>query len=283
MSKRNNLDRVGTPKMQDTGPPPQMTMTPGADALNFVIPTEFVELPSKGMFYPEGHPLHNKEEVEIKFMTAKEEDLLTSRPLLRKGLAIDRVLQSIIVDKRVHIDDLFIGDKNAMIVAARISAYGSEYSVKIPCPACGVSEKFEFNLEDYKVKYSDDIEDTDATNTGNGTFVTTLPKTKVEVEMRLLNGHDEKKISQLNKKDKDLEFSLVNQMKYFIVSVNGVGDRATVNKFIDVMPAYDSKYLRSVYTEIMPTIDLTQNYECSSCGHEQEMEVPFTSEFFWPK
>ena len=90
-------------------------------SLDFSTPTELVDLPSKGRFYPEGHPLHNAETIEIKFMTAKDEDIITSRTLLKKGIVIDRLLQSVIVNKSINVQDLLIGDKNAIVVATRIT------------------------------------------------------------------------------------------------------------------------------------------------------------------
>ena len=129
-----NKDRLGlgdtTP--ENTAVPPQV-MTQGGEEnpFSFVIPTEFVELPSKGLFYPPNHPLHNQETIEIKQMTAKEEDILTSRSLLKKGVAIERVISSVIMDKRIKPATLLVGDRNAIIIAARISGYGSDYATKI--------------------------------------------------------------------------------------------------------------------------------------------------------
>lgn len=125
------------------------TRPPSSDdsGFNWTNPTYFVDLPSKGKFYPPSHPLHGKEHVEIKYMTAKEEDYLTSQPLLRKGIAIDRVLESVLVDKSIDLDGLLLGDKNAIMVGARITGYGEEYSVNVTCPKCKADTNYEFNLE----------------------------------------------------------------------------------------------------------------------------------------
>ena len=121
-----NQDRLGGVQQPDTSPPPQQ----GGGGFSFVIPTEFVDLPSLGRFYAQNHPLHGKDSIEIKQMTAKEEDILTSRTLLKKGVALERLLQSIIVDKTIDPKTLLIGDRNAIIVAARVSGYGNDYSTK---------------------------------------------------------------------------------------------------------------------------------------------------------
>jgi hypothetical protein len=118
---RNNDERTGAKSAPDA--PSVVLNKQAAETFNFSVPTEFVDMPSKGKYYPKEHPFHNKESVEIKFMTAKEEDILTSRALLKKGIAIDRMLQSILMEN-VDVDSLLVGDKNALVVAARITGYG---------------------------------------------------------------------------------------------------------------------------------------------------------------
>ena len=130
-----NKDRVGGTKRRDTSPPPQVTQPADGGGFAFVVPTEFVELPSGGRFYADGHPLHGVESIEIRQMTAKEEDILTSRTLLKKGVALDRVIKNIIVDGRVDPDSLLVGDRNAIIVSMRVSGYGNDYTTKVACPA----------------------------------------------------------------------------------------------------------------------------------------------------
>ena len=278
MTTRDNSARFQAPNLNVS--PENNSPEQNMGALQYVVPTELVELPTRGVFYPEGHSLHNKQEIEIKTMTAKEEDLLVNKSLLQKGVALDRVLQSLIVDPRIRLEDLFIGDKNAIIVAARISAYGSDYNVNVSCPGCNVSQKYSFDLEENNIRFIKDIDVEGVVLTERGTFRMVLPKSEAAIEVKLLSGHDEK---QLLGKGKKSDPSLTQQFKTFITSVNNVEDRALVNQFIDVMPAYDSKYLRETYSKIIPNIDLTQYFECSNCGHSQDMEVPFTVEFFWPR
>lgn len=283
MSDRNNEDRFGN--LEDL-PTPQHNSNQNNTQNNnvsFVVPTEFVDLPSKGKFYPVGHPLHNKSTIEIRFMTAKEEDILTSKSLLKKGVAIDRMLESVIVDKSIKIDDLLLGDKNALVVAARITGYGSEYETKVTCPSCGTNGPYSFDLSQFKSTEGGDSEH--AKLTENGTFKLTLPVSKFEVEVRMLSGADEKKISEMfnSNTNKSLEKNVTEQFRMFLVSVQGNSSREIIEKFIEVMPAADSRFLRKEYAKLSPNIDLTQEIECPNCGTVSEMEVPFTTDFFWFK
>tara|TARA_B100000287_G_scaffold92605_1_gene84779 strand:+ start:2639 stop:3520 length:882 start_codon:yes stop_codon:yes gene_type:complete len=289
---RNNSRRLGARSGGDKTPtPPVMDVDKGVDGdsspLSFVVPTEFVDLPSKGKFYPQNHPLHMVDTIEIRHMTAKDEDILTSRTLLKKGIALDRFLSNVLVNKRIDISKLLVCDKNAMIVAARISGYGAEYNTRVVCPACLAQVQHDFDLSSAEVITTDDIdyEEHNVTCTENGTFLIDLEKMNVQLEVRLMYGADEKEIvrlSEQNKKNKRVQSVLTDQLKRFIVSVNGDTERRTINYVVDNMPAADARQLRKTYQAITPTVDLTQDFECDECGHEQQMEVPFTTDFFWP-
>jgi transcription elongation factor Elf1 len=296
MSLRSNEERLGAPPadapvalIEEGEATP--TQNNAGIGLSFVTPTEPIELPSKGRFYPPEHPLHNQETIEIKHMTAREEEILTSQSLLKKGIAIEKLLQSVIVDKKIKVGDLLVGDKNAILVYTRILAYGQEYKTKITCPGCNETDDFEFGLLDHTVTCPEaDAEEYDMLE--DGTFTIPLPKTQVSAQVRLMTGADEIHFSrqlEANKKKRKklgIDFAdtiLTDQMKRFVVSLGGISDKVQINNFINNMPASDARHLRTVYSKLIPNIDLTQQFECSSCGHEQEMEVPFTSEFFWPR
>ena len=267
------------------------TTAPAAPAapatLSYVTPTEFVELPSRGKFYPSDHPLHNKEVIEMRFMTAKDEDILTSPALLRNGLAIDRLIENLIVDNNVNVNDLLLGDKNAVILAARISGYGEQYNVNVTCPNCEASIEHQFDLSEIPHQNGTIPED-DNENvylTPEGTFVAKLPKSQFSVEFKLLTGQDEdylEKVALKTKKLKLPEASATNLLKRLVVSVNDVNVTSEINSFIDNMPAQDARFLRACVATVTPNVDMTQEVECSSCGTVSEMAVPFTSEFFWP-
>ena len=262
--------------------------TPAAPAtLSYVTPTEFVELPSRGKFYPSDHSLHNKEVIEMRFMTAKDEDILTSPALLRNGLAIDRLIENLIVETNVNVNDLLLGDKNAVILAARISGYGEQYNVNVTCPNCEASIEHEFDLSEIPHQNGTIPED-DNENvylTPEGTFVAKLPKSQFSVEFKLLTGQDEEYLEKVALKTKKLnlpEASATNLLKRLVVSVNDVNVTSEINNFIDNMPAQDARFLRACVVTVTPNVDMTQEVDCSSCGTLSEMAVPFTSEFFWP-
>ena len=259
-------------------------------SLSFVATTEMVDLPSRGRFYPENHPLFNKESVEIKQMTAKEEDILTNKSFIKKGILIDKLLESIILDKTIGPSSLLVGDKNAIMIAARMTAYGSEYEIGINCIECGAKNTTTVDLLQTKIK---DIETIDAekvidyTRLPDGTFSFKLPKCGWVVCCKLLNGEDEKNLINLldakKKNSFDNEISLSEQLYFIIHSINDIKDKKVIQDAIAMMPAFDAKFLRTTYAKLIPNISILKKFVCSSCKDEQEVEVPFTQEFFWPK
>jgi len=282
-----NKDRLTSGASQpDTSPPPHvMQEEHGAGGFSFVVPTEFVELPSGGKFYPPGHPLHNQDSIEIKQMTAKEEDLLTSRTLLKKGVALDRVIRNVIVDRKIDPDSLLIGDKNAIIVATRVSGYGNDYTTSVNCPACGETQRYEFDLNDADIYTGDDYEELGATPNEDGTFNLTLPRTQIDVTLRLLTGRDEKALAdgiEMDRKSKKGEKTITRQLMHIISAVDGDTSHESIQYLIENAPAMDTRHLRLAYRAIAPNVDLTQHFQCSECDHAQEMEVPLTADFFWP-
>lgn len=261
----------------------QTTAPQGGSLLNFSVPTEIVELPSGGKLYPVGHALHGKEEIEIRHMTAKEEDILASQALLKRGIAIDRMLQNIIMED-VSVADLLIGDRNALMFAARITGYGNEYPVKMSCEACTKEFDHTFDLGNFtdcytnrnneKVKY-----------TPRGTIEVELPKTEAVVEIKALTGSDDERLTktrEMKEKHGLPDSSLTDMLKAMIHSVNGVTDGNDIAGFVDNMPALDARKIRKAYKESMPNVQFIQEAECSHCGYTMESEVPITGDFFWP-
>ena len=276
---RNNQERTGAHDASDALP------TEVTKSLEFVAPTEFVELPSRGKGYGEGHPLHQQEVIEIRYMTAKDEDILSSETLLKKGIAIERFMQNIIVDKRIKTSSLLVGDRNAIIIAARRSGYGSNYDTRVTCPACGERSSFSFNLDKPQIKESMVDEKFNISSTNKGTFLVTAPLTKYKVELRLLTGKEETQLAERmrnSKKRKQQESIISDQLKLMIVSVEGHEDQQVVNTYVNNMATQDSRYLRQAFKAITPDVRVAEEFECPSCGHEQELEVSFGADFFWP-
>lgn len=272
-----NRDRLGGTQHQDTDPPAQ------GGGFSFVVPTDFVDLPSQGKFYPEGHPLHGQDSIEIRQMTAKEEDMLTSRTLLKKGVALDRVIASIIVDKRINPDSLYVGDRNAIIISARVSGYGNMYETKTTCPSCGTVQNYSFDLNNANIYSGEDAQDFGIQANGDGTFNVRVPRTGVDVRFRLLNGRDEKSFlnGMKNERKSKQEHNITRQLAAIVVSLNGDSSMQAKQYFVENVPSIDSRHLRLAYRLAAPNIDLTQHFQCSECSHEQDMEVPLNADFFW--
>jgi len=274
-----NKDRLGGHQPEHTETPMQF------NPLNFVAPTEFVELPSRGLGYPKGHPLHEQETIEIKFMTAKEEDILTSQALLKKGIAIDRFLQNILVDKTISIDDLIIGDKNAILVAARGSGYGYDYETSVICPQCGAKNDLIFDLRDPKVVGGLDENQDIVTKINDGTYSTTMPFSKFTVQFRIMTGADEKVLAQeIDKASKESETNLLTgQFKRLITSIEGHTEQHVIDQYVDNMPTIDSRHFKICLRAVTPNIEINETLKCKACDFTQEVEVPFGTDFFWPK
>ncbi len=284
-----NRGRVGGPKKRGSSPPPAAMKSEqegSGTAFSFVVPTEFVDLPSKGKFYAEGHPLHGESTIEIRHMTAKEEDILTSRALLKKGVALDRLIKNIIVNKAIDPTTLLVGDRNAIIIAARISGYGEEYETQVTCPACATVQKYQFDLNDAEVYEGEDkLSAYDISPNDDGTFEITLPRSKAVVIFRLLSGKEEKLMvtgMESDRKRKGAEKNITRQLMQLIVSVNGDASQKMREYLVQNIPSMDSRYLRHSYDVACPNVDLTQHFECSECDYSQDMEVPLTADFFWP-
>ncbi len=275
---RNNQRRLGS------APRPQPSPAPVASDLAFASPTEFVELPSQGEFYPEDHPLHKQETVEIRFMTAKDEDILSSQALLKKGLAINRLLESLLV---LDIDpkSLLLGDKNAILIAARVSGYGSDYEVTITCPSCASTSEFEYDLKNaersgecFNEKFLH--ENNITLNTTTGTLDLVLPVSGVEIGLSLVDGYIEQEYSTGSKSSENAV--VTNLLSSFVTKVNDKTDYKSVIAFIEAMPAKDSRFLRELYPQLVPNIRLAHRFMCDQCFYVKEMEVPLTAAFFWP-
>ena len=237
----------------------------------FKLPTETVELPSKGLLYPEDSELA-KGTIEIKYMTAKEEDILTNQSYISNGTVLDKLLKSLIVSK-INFDDLLIGDKNAIMIASRILGYGSEYT-------------FEYNGETQTVDLSQ-IENKplneELFTSRVNEFTFTLPKSKNTITFKLLNHKDEQDISRelegLKKINKDASPELSTRLKYIITSIEGNRERKDIRNFVDnYLLAQDSIALREYIKSIPPDVDLTF---FPSEGSDR-VNIPIGISFFWP-
>lgn len=248
------------------------------------FPTEIVPLPSKGLLYPEGHPLSNGT-IEMKYMTAKEEDILTSQNLIKQGVVLDKLFESLIITP-INYNDLFVGDKNAIMVAARILGYGKEYTVEVDDPfSAGNKQNVTIDLTQIEHK---EVDYTPFENRNNQIDYT-LPISGRTVTFRLMTHGIEKEIqSEIKSMNKTLiksgiDRELTTRLKHLIVAVDGETGRATINNFVDnELFAADSRALRSFMKEISPDVDMTFTFISEVTGEVKEMEIPIEVSFFWP-
>ena len=236
-------------------------------AKNF--PTEIIDLPSKGLVYPEGNPL-SEGKIEMKYMTAKEEDILTNQSYIQSGIVLDKLLQALIVSK-INYSDLIVGDKNAIMVAARILGYGSDYT-------------FNYGDQEYTVDLSKiDNKPFEISSKGINEFNYTLPSTGVKIAYKILTHGDEQKIQAeldgLKKLNKNSSAELSTRLKYMITSVGGERDPKTIREFVDTnLLARDSRELRKHIKDTQPDVDLTFFPD----GSNNRVDIPVGIKFFWP-
>ena len=252
------------------------------EASAFRVPTEFVPLPSFGLVYPPNSPLHNLKEIEVRYMTAIDEDILTSRSLLRSGKAIDAVLKNCILDARINPEELLSGDKNALITFLRVSGYGPEYKVEIDCPSCEETSKYEFDLSQLEMKTLD----VEPIEQGENRFHIQLP-TGTHIEFKFLNSAEEKEISDAQDRIKrstnsPIDRNVTTRLKNTIISIDGNNDPSLINQYVDTLNVRDSRALRKHMEDNTPDIDMNQEFNCSHCGHRGEVDVPISVSFFWP-
>jgi len=241
------------------------------------FPTETIDLPSGGKFYPEGSPLRSGK-IDVKYMTAKEEDILTSTNLIQKGVVIDKLMESLIVTPGVKPDDLLIGDLNAVMVAARILAYGKDYPIQLVCGTCVTKVDHTVDLSALQTITPDIPAD-------NAEYQVTLP-TGVVITFKLLTRGDEKDIQAevegMKKFNKSIEGDSTTRLKYMITSVNGNTDRKVVREFVDAMIIRDVRAFREHYKKVSPDVNFDLDIQCSNCGGTIKARMPFGANFFWP-
>ena len=246
---------------------------------SFPFPTEIISLPSKGLCYPESSPL-SKGEITIKLMTAKEEDILTSTNLIRKGIQLDKLLESIVVEPGVNINDLLVGDKNAILVTSRMLAFGPDYQISVKDNITG--EEVETNIDLSKIQVKE-VDESILNRENEYEYI--LPVSKIPIKFKLLTHGDELAIN------KDVEASekitkqgneITTRYRRVIVEVNGNRDLGYVSNFVvNQLLAGDSRGLRKYMKQITPDLNLTFEFEHSD-GEMEALRIPFGLNFFYP-
>ena len=246
------------------------------------FPTEVLSLPSQGLLYPEDSPLRSGT-IDVKYMTAKEEDILTSVNLINQGKVIDKLLESVIADPKIKLDDMLVGEKNALMVGTRILGYGKEYKIEMTDPDTGKRVEHSVDLTTLKHKKIDESK-----LKGENKFEFELPNSKNIIHFKILTHADEVEIQKELKGYEKLEkitgvsSGLTTRLKHQIVSVDNDSDQKVIDNFIDNnFLALDHRAYRDYYDEVSPDIELKFDYT-SQAGNLHRLDVPLGSEFFWP-
>lgn len=248
---------------------------------DYAPPVSSVKLPSRGLVYPPDSPLYRAESVDIKAVTAKEENILSSTALIKRGVVLTELMKACITNRTVDPDSMLVGDRNAVLVSIRVSAYGPRYGARVTCPECGESEDHDFDLSKLTLK-SLDVDPVDGP--GHNEFPYRLPSSGKEVRFKLMDAMTvtklEKDLEAVRKRtgrDQGVTMRLLSQ----VTAMEGV-EQANVHRAIEALPAGDARAWRIYMDKIAPGVDMEQEYECAACGKTSEVEIPIGTEFFWP-
>ena len=249
----------------------------------YAFPTETLSLPSQGLLYPKGSPLSSGT-IDVKYMTAKEEDILTSTNLIEKGVVIDRLLESVIADPKVKLDDMLIGDKNALMLGTRVLGYGKEYDVVLTDPDTGLEVEHTFDLTQIEtVKIDDKL-----LKSGNN-FELELPISKRTITFKLLTHRDEREIETELEGYRKLSATtgvtpeLTTRLKKQITSVDGNKEKQFIDNFVvNEFLAQDTKAYREYLKKVTPDVVFEQEFT-SQIGEPHKVDIPVGVRFFWPE
>lgn len=242
---------------------------------NVTFPTEIIDLPSKGKFYPTGHPLASGQ-IELKYMTAKEEDILTSQNLIQKGVVLDKLMDSLIITKGITHEDLLIGDLNAVMVAARILGYGKDYQISVTCPKCSSSEEHVVDLTELDTKELSDISDLTCKLPASGKTI------KIKLLTRKVEKEIEKELTSLKKIGLQVEPEATTRLRYVIAEVDGSSDQKVIRECVENMLVRDTRALREFYKSVTPDVIFESIFTCSNCSYSAKLPLNIGTNFFWP-
>ena len=246
----------------------------------FDIPFDVIDLPSRGKLY-KGTSLDGMESLEIHYLTAKEEDILTSPNLIQSGKLLDVLLGSVLKNKKINPEDFLLGDRNTILVWLRNTGYGEEYPIPVQCSHCDHEFVNTFDLSNLDIKELEIDPDED------GLFTCVLPVRKNTIRFTLLTAGDEKKIQRKIEDTKKITRTPVNpastfRMRFAIKEVDGNSDPTFIAKYVDTMPVKDSRAFRMKFSDIEPGTVMKQEMTCPECGERGDEHIPIRSNFFWP-
>jgi len=277
----NNLDEPINPNQVAESSPIKKSNVM-IDDFGIDIPVETVPLPSRGIIYKTEGALFGQETLDIKPMTAKEEDILTSRAYIKNGSVISKLISSCLTNKNINPDDLISGDRNALLIALRITGYGSDYELEITCPECSKSSKNSFDLSTLSIKRLV----VDPVEIGVNEFEVELPVTKKTVKVRFLTGKDEREMMTISERKKksglNTESAITDRLNRSILAVGDITDKNKISMFVRNMPVRDSLSLRKFLDNHEPGVDMKSHMTCTHCHEESEVDLPIGASFFWP-
>lgn len=283
--EREQKNQIFAPSTQSTIDPRIQTISAAEkikSKFGLDLPVETVPLPSSGLVYPINSPLSGKDTIEIKAMTAREEDILTNKVFLKNGTVITELIKSCLVDTTIDPLEMLAGDRNALLVAIRITGYGSEYEVETECSSCNEKSKQIFDLSQLPIQRLSIEPITPGTNL----FAFTLPYCKKVVHFKFMTGRDEQDITTLAERQKKagikVEAGITTNLAHCIESIDGITNKADIAAFVKMMPARDSLALRTYIKTMEPGIVMKQELVCSHCGHSEEAAMPMGVSFLWP-
>jgi hypothetical protein len=256
--------------------------------MDYKFPTEEISLPSNGLVYDEDTLLADGK-ITMKYMSAKEEDILTSKSLIQAKTVLDKLFQSLIITP-IKYNDLLLGDKNKIMIASRILGYGKDYSISVSCPKCKHEMSITVDLQDLT---ENELVASDVHKQNKNEFPFTLPNSKKEIKFKLLTQGDYQKIklevNSLRKQTAKTGISpeATTTLKFTIIDVDGNTDKKYIDKFVDnELLAFDSKELRKEIKRVSPDVNLKHYFVCENtmeCEYEGEIDVPMETDFFWPE
>ena len=254
------------------------------DDFGWEIPVDVAPLPSEGKIYDTSSPLHGRKTIEIRAMTAKDENILMSEAYIKNGTVINKLLESCIVDKSININEMLVGDRNAVMIAIRITGYGSGYNTNITCTSCKATSEHVVNLSNLSIKRFG----AEPVEVGKNMFHVELPLTKKSVMFKLLTVSDEIESAEIAKRREEMlgiksgESRMTESLLNSIISIDNITDSNKLGKFVDSMPVRDARFLRKHINDITPTIDMNSMFVCPSCAKEAQVGIRLGLGFFWP-
>lgn len=294
MSRNRQRTKIQQQSNTQAPPTPQPIMPPQKPenpfGISFVVPKEIVRLPSGGMFYSSDSPVNGLQEVEVKAVTAAEEDILINESYIDKGIVFEKLIDSILMTPGITADDLIDCDKMAILVSARKTGYGDTIVVPSICESCGHQHEAEISLQSIldsnsaSTNIPESVEGEWEYLKNSNTFLFTLPTTGLDVHIKILSKNEIESLEQSRKQKIRLNLPFNETLEFLracIVSVNDVVDMTSINKLVEVLPAADARKIRKVHNMNVPKMNMTEEVACPSCNSLQKEDVPFSLGWFW--